>query len=69
MENQIDWKKECKKIADFAEHRRRISESAEWEIGTELQNKFISKIPVSAFFPQASDNFMTDSSKENPFSA
>ena len=27
-------------IADFAEHRRRISESAEWEIGTELQNIF-----------------------------
>lgn len=27
-------------IADFAEHRRRISESAEWKVGTELQNIF-----------------------------
>ena len=33
-------------IADFAEHRRRISESAEWEIGTELQNIF-SEIAVA----------------------
>lgn len=27
-------------IADFAEHRRRISENAEWKVGTELQNIF-----------------------------
>ena len=33
-------------IADFAEHRRRISESADWEIGTELQNIF-SEIAVA----------------------
>lgn len=33
-------------IADFAEHRRRISENAEWEVGTELQNIF-SEIAVA----------------------
>ena len=33
-------------IADFAEHRRRISESAEWKVGTELQNIF-SEIAVA----------------------
>ena len=27
-------------ITDFAEHRRRISENAEWKVGTELQNIF-----------------------------
>ena len=33
-------------IADFAEHRRRISENAEWKVGTELQNIF-SEIAVA----------------------
>ena len=33
-------------ITDFAEHRRRISESAEWKVGTELQNIF-SEIAVA----------------------
>ena len=33
-------------ITDFAEHRCRISDSAEWEIGTELQNIF-SEIAVA----------------------
>lgn len=33
-------------IADFAEHRCRISESAEWKVGTELQNIF-SEIAVA----------------------
>ena len=27
-------------ITDFTEHRRRISENAEWKVGTELQNIF-----------------------------
>ena len=33
-------------IADFAEHHRRISENAEWKVGTELQNIF-SEIAVA----------------------
>ena len=33
-------------ITDFAEHRRRISENAEWKVGTELQNIF-SEIAVA----------------------
>lgn len=33
-------------IADFAEHRRRISENAVWKVGTELQNIF-SEIAVA----------------------
>lgn len=33
-------------IADFAEHRRRISENAEWKVGTELQSIF-SEIAVA----------------------
>jgi hypothetical protein len=33
-------------ITDFAEHHRRISENAEWEVGTELQNIF-SEIAVA----------------------
>ena len=33
-------------ITDFAEHRRHISENAEWKVGTELQNIF-SEIAVA----------------------
>ncbi len=48
LENALDTANhpDVMEIADFAEHRRRISENAEWKVGTELQNIF-SEIAVA----------------------